>query len=111
VATDAEEYGMIGSRRYMETHSNVEDIIAGVSLDNLGREYYDRMNMELIGQFSGYGRLWLALAARDAAQEGEGLWQVNLRAPLDQALDQAVPVSLMDQGPMVNAGVCGWIPS
>jgi len=105
VATDAEEYGMIGSRRYIKTHPNPEQIIAGMSLDNLGRAYYDRMNMELIGQYSGYGSIWLARTARDAAQAGDGLWQVNLRAPLDQALDQAVPVSLMDQGPMVNAGV------
>jgi len=105
VATDAEEYGMIGSRRYVDTHPNPEQIIAGVSLDNLGREYYDRMDMELLGQFSGYGPIWLALTARDAARAADGLWPVNLRTPLDQALDQAVPVSFMDQGPMVAAGV------
>jgi hypothetical protein len=105
VATDAEEYGMLGSLRYVETHPNVENINAGMSLDNLGRYYHDRMNMELVGQFSGYGPIWLALTARDAADAADGLWQVNLRAPLDQALDQAVPVSMMDQGPMVAAGV------
>ena len=105
VATDAEEYGMIGSRRYVETHPNSEDIIAGISLDNLGRHYYDSMNMELVGQFSGYGPIWLALTARDAADAADGLWQVNLRAPLDQVLDQAVPVSFMDQGPMIDEGV------
>ncbi len=105
VATDAEEYGMIGSRRYVETHPNPENIIAGISLDNLGRYYYDSMNMELVGQFSGYGPIWLALTARDAADAAYGVWQVNLRVPLDQVLDQAVPVSLMDQGPMIDAGV------
>lgn len=105
VSTDAEEYGMIGSRRYVETHPNTEDIIAGISLDNLGRKYYDRMNMELIGQYNGYGPIWLALTARDAAAAAEGLWQVNLRSPLDQALDQAVPVSFMDQGPMNDMGI------
>jgi len=105
VATDAEEYGMIGSRRYVETHPNVENIIAGLSLDNLGRYYYDSMNMELIGQYSKYGPIWLALTARDSAAAADGLWKGNLRVPLDQALDQAVPVSLMDQGPMVNAGI------
>lgn len=105
VATDAEEYGMLGSLRYIETHPNVENIIAGISLDNLGRYYHDSMNMELVGQFSGYGPIWLALTTRAAADAADGLWQVNLRVPLDQALDQAVPVSLMDQGPMVAAGV------
>jgi len=105
VATDAEEYGMIGSKRYIETHANSENIIAGISLDNLGNDFYDRLNMELVGQFSGYGPIWLALIARDAADAADGLWQVNLRAPIDQVLDQAVPVSFMDQGPMIAAGV------
>jgi len=105
LATDAEEYGMVGSRRYVQTHPNTEDIIAGISLDNLGLEFYDGMNMELIGQFSGYGPIWLALTARDSAKAANTLWEVNLRLPIDQALDQAVPLSFMDQGPVVQAGV------
>lgn len=105
VATDAEEYGMLGSRRYIQTHANTDDIIAGISLDNLGREYYDSMNMELIGQSRKYGQIWFALTARDAARAADGLWDVNLRVPIDQALDQAAPISFMDQGPMVTAGV------
>jgi len=104
-STDAEEYGMIGSRRYIETHPNTEDIIAGVSLDNLGMDYYNIMNIELVGQFSRYGPIWLPLTAREAARAADGLWEVNLRAPIDQVLDQAVPLSFMDQGPMVAAGV------
>ncbi|NOR89896.1 MAG: M28 family peptidase [Anaerolineales bacterium] len=105
VATDAEEYGMLGSLRYIQTHPNTDDIIAGISLDNVGREYYDSMNMELVGQARKYGQIWFALTARDAARAVDGLWDVNLRAPIDQALDQAVPISFMDQGPMVTAGV------
>ena len=50
VTDDAEEYGMIGSRHYMETHPNPEMIIAGISLDNLGRAYYQDMETELVGQ-------------------------------------------------------------
>ncbi len=105
VATDAEEYGMIGSRRYVQTHPNRQDILAGISLDNLGRSYYDGMKMELVGQFHGYGPLWLALAARQAARDGGAEWDVLLRSPIDQVLDQAVPVSMMDQGPIVAAGI------
>ena len=59
-ATDAEEYGMLGSLRYIQTHPNTEEIVAGISMDNLGRFYYDGMNMELVGQFRGYGPVWLA---------------------------------------------------
>ena len=108
VATDAEEYGMIGSARYIQTHPHPENIIADISLDNLGHEYYDGMNMELIGRYKGYGPIWLALAAREAARAGRAngiTWEVNLRAPFDQVTDQAAPVSFMDQGPGVAAGV------
>lgn len=105
VATDAEEYGMIGSQRHVETHPNPESIIAGMSLDNLGRDYYDGMNMELIGRYGNYGPIWLALTAREAAQAAGITWEVNLRAPFDQVTDQAAPVSFMDQGPIVAAGI------
>lgn len=105
VSTDAEEYGMIGSGRYIQTHSNPKQIIAGISLDNLGRDFYDGMNIELIGQYRNYGPIWLPLAARDAADLAGTKWDVHLRAPLDQILDQAGPISFMDQGPMVAAGV------
>ncbi|MDH3942572.1 MAG: M28 family metallopeptidase [Anaerolineae bacterium] len=105
VSTDAEEYGMIGTGRYVQTHPDVSRIVAGISLDNLGRDYYNSMNMELIGQFRGYGPIWLALATRAAAEVSGAEWEVNLRAPLDQILDQAGPISFMDQGPMVAAGI------
>lgn len=105
VATDAEEYGMIGSGRYVGTHPDPQSILAGISLDNLGRAYYDGMKMEIVGQFRGYGPLWLALAARQAARSSGTTWDVILRSPIDQVLDQAVPVSLMDQGPIVAAGI------
>ncbi|MEX1071162.1 MAG: DUF4910 domain-containing protein [Anaerolineales bacterium] len=104
VSTDGEEYGMLGTYHYIQTHPNVENILAGFSLDNLGREYYDAMNIEQIGQYRNFGPIWLALALREAAEAGD-LWTVNLRAPLDQVLDQAGPISFMDQGPMIAAGV------
>jgi hypothetical protein len=104
VATDAEEYGMLGTYHYVHTHPNPDDILVGMSLDNLGREYYDAMDIELIGQYRNYGPIWVPLVLRAAAEKG-GLWQVNLRAPLDQMLDQAGPISFMDQGPMIAAGI------
>jgi hypothetical protein len=105
VASDGEEYGMLGTQQFISTHSDPKDILAGISLDNLGFFFYDGMNMELIGQYRQYGQLWLALTAREAARSSGDSWTVNLRAPLDQALDQAAPISFMDQGPMVAAGV------
>jgi Zn-dependent M28 family amino/carboxypeptidase len=48
VATDGEEYGMLGSRRYIQTHANTRDIIAAISLDNLGKRFYNGMDMEAV---------------------------------------------------------------
>jgi hypothetical protein len=99
---------MIGSKRFVETHPNTDNVIAGISLDNLGRDYYDGMNMELIGQYRNYGPIWLALTARAASRAARSAgveWDVYLRAPFDQITDQAAPVSFMDQGPIVAAGI------
>jgi hypothetical protein len=105
LADDAEEYGMLGSRRYVETHPDTEKIIAGISLDNLGRVYYEDMITELVGQYEGYGPIWLALAAREAAQAADTEWEVILKGPIDQVLNQAITISLTDQGPINAAGV------
>jgi hypothetical protein len=104
VSTDGEEYGMLGTAHYVRTHPNTDDILVGMSLDNLGRDYYDAMNIELIGQYRNYGPVWVPLTLQ-AAAEAAGGWQVNLRAPMDQVLDQAGPISFMDQGPMIAAGI------
>jgi hypothetical protein len=105
VSDDAEEYGMIGSKRYVDTHPNPDNIIAGISLDNLGRPYYNSMVTELIGQFEGYAPVWIALAAREAAEAAGAEWEVLLKGPIDQVLNQAITISLTDQGPIIAADV------
>ena len=104
VATDAEEYGMIGSSRYIQNYPDLKNIIAGFSMDNVGRAYYDGVNMEQIGQYRNYGSLWLALALKEAASHA-GLWPVFIPGVVDQMTGQMAPVSFMDQGPVVAAGV------
>lgn len=105
VADDAEEYGMLGSARYVEKHPNLEKIIAGISLDNLGRSYYQDMGVEQVGQYDGFAPIWLPLAAREAAQAADTDWEVVLKGPIDQVLNQAITISLTDQGPINAAGV------
>ncbi|HEX6305906.1 MAG TPA: M28 family peptidase [Anaerolineales bacterium] len=105
VATDGEEYGMLGSRRYIQTHPDKGKIIAGISLDNLGKRFYRGLNFEAIGQFRKFGALWLQQRAVAAARAAGDLWVPQIRSPIDQLIGQAVPISFMDQGPMVAAGV------
>lgn len=104
VATDAEEYGMIGSGRYIQNHPDVKNFIAGFSIDNVGRNYYDGVKMEQIGQYRNYGSLWLALALKEAANHA-GLWPVVIPNVVDQMTGQMAPISFMDQGPIIAAGI------
>ncbi|UCH59722.1 MAG: M28 family peptidase [Anaerolineales bacterium] len=104
-STDAEEYGMVGTSRYLQSHPDTEMIIAGISMDNMGKYFYNWLKMEATGQFKGYGQLWLLRTAQDVARTYPDLWVPQIRPLLFQALDQAVPVSYMDQGPMVAAGI------
>lgn len=103
--SDGEEYGMLGTRRLLTVEDDLDAVIAAISLDNLGKEFYDGLEMSPIGQFRGYGPLWLQRLAQASAGAAGDLWLPRLRAPLDQALNQAVPISFMDQGPLVAAGV------
>lgn len=105
VSTDGEEYGMLGSRRYIQTHADKDNIIAGISLDNLGKRFYPGLDFEAVGQFRKFGALWLQRLAVESARAADDLWIPQIRSPMDQVLGQAVPISLMDQGPMVAAGV------
>ena len=105
VSTDAEEYGMLGTDRYIRTHPDPENIVAGLSLDNLGRDYYDGMSMELVGQYRQFSPLWIALTAQEAGRITGGPWNVYMTAFIDQITGQAAPVSFMDQGPLIAAGV------
>ncbi len=104
LAADGEEYGMLGSRRYVQTHVEPGRIIAAISLDNLGKGFYDGLDLDPRGQFRGYGPLWLLRLSQAAAAAG-GVWVPRIPGVVDQILGQAVPISFMDEGPFVAAGI------
>lgn len=105
MSSDGEEYGMLGTRRLVSMEDDLDQIMAAISLDNLGKWFYDGLEMSPIGQFRGYGPLWLQRLAQESARAAGDSWIPQIRAPLFQALNQAVPISFMDQGPLVAAGV------
>lgn len=115
LASDGEEYGMLGTRRYVQTHPQPDSIIAGLSLDNVGKKFYRGLRMDARGQFRGFGALWFQRTAQEVARAAGDLWVPRMNAPVFQILDQAVPISFMDEGPMVAAGIpsfglAGWVP-
>ncbi len=61
--------------------------------------------MSAIGQFDGFGVLWLQRLAQESAAAAGDIWVPQIRATLDQALNQAVPISFVDQRPLVAAGL------
>ncbi len=105
LSSDGEEYGMLGSRRYVQTHPDHSQIIAGISLDNLGKYFYDGLDMFGRGQFRRYGVLWLQILAQESAKAAGDLWIPQINSSLDQVLYQTVPISFMDQGPLVAVGI------
>lgn len=115
LSSDGEEYGMLGSLHYVETHPDIERIIAAISLDNLGKKIYNGLMMDARGQFRNYGDLWLQLLTQKVALNAENLWVPQISSPLEQVLFQAVPVSFMDEGPFVakripSFGLTGIVP-
>jgi hypothetical protein len=105
LAADGEEYGMLGTRRFLETRTATGPLVAGISLDNLGKWFYRGVDLDPRGQFRGYGALWFQLLVRDAAVAVGETPPPRVYGVLDQVLGQAVPISLMDEGPLVAAGV------
>jgi hypothetical protein len=105
LASDGEEYGMLGTRRFLETRTDADPLIAGISLDNVGKWFYQGVDLDPRGQFRGYGALWFQLLVRDAATAVGETPPPRVYGLLDQVLGQAVPISFMDEGPLVAAGV------
>ena len=105
LATDGEEWGQLGALRFVETHPNRKQIIAGISLDNLGNDFYDGLDIDARGQFRGYGPLWIQRMAQESARSAGDLWIPRIVGPVDQVLSQTVPLSFVDDGPMIGAGI------
>jgi hypothetical protein len=105
VSTDGEEYGIAGSQRYVRNHSDTDNVIAGISLDNVGKVWYTGLKLESQGLFSRYGALWLRLAIVEVAQERGGMTDLYMDDVVMQILNQAVPIGAMDQAPMIAAGI------
>jgi len=102
VATDAEEWGMLGARD-LRGFFRARGTLAVISIDYLTRGPSLGIAMGCEGQRRGYTPLWLReLVGRAGAVQGV---QVEGSSPLQSWMERAVEVSAQDQGPLLTAGI------
>ncbi len=103
VASDGEEWGMLGARHFVRNYADPGKIRAVLSLDYVRVENPERIYIRGEGQFRGYAPLWLWMLAEDCATKAGG----EPRSPdfLGNYLARATDISSTDQGPFLRAGV------
>jgi hypothetical protein len=102
IATDAEEWGMIGAQRLINFLKN-HQTIAAISIDYLNAGPASSLEIDCSGQFGGYTPLWLReIIAAAGRVQGTQVYQ---RAGLWEWIERAIQVSAQDQGPLVHAGI------
>jgi len=115
VASDGEEWGMLGARHFVKeypnldlirnTDRNLKFIRAVVSLDYVPMEKPQQVFIHGQGQFRGYVPLWLWMLAEDCVTQAGG--DPKSIGSLMHYVSQAVNISGTDQGPFLKAGVPG----
>lgn len=102
VATDGEEWGMIGARRLIEMLKS-RRTVAAISIDYLNVGPSPALEMTCSGQFGGYAPLWLRELVVEAGRaQGAQVYQPT--GPWEW-IERAIELSFQDQGPLVEAGI------
>jgi hypothetical protein len=104
IATDAEEYGMLGAKHFIENHPISSRTVAAISLDNVGRYNAEGMHIAATGQKKGYTPLWLAVLTQDTASK-IGVWRPVFLDPVTQVMERSILLSFTDQGPFLTRGI------
>jgi len=102
VATDAEEWGMIGARA-LAAFFHSQSTTAIISVDYLNRGRAPALGIDCSGQLGGYTPLWLRQVLVEAGQ-AQGVPVAEPGAVWEWA-ERALEVSAQDQGPLVRAGI------
>ncbi len=105
VASDGEEWGMLGARHFVRTHPAPGRIRAAVSLDSVPLEHPEKIFLRGEGQFRGRVPLWLRLLAEDCVVKAGG--EPAADDTFAQFVSRAVNISSTDQGPFLRAGIPG----
>jgi hypothetical protein len=103
VASDGEEWGMLGAADFGESYPERRRIAAVLSLDRVAIGDFAELQLDTDGQRGGYTPSWLHRIAL-AAVAAEDL-PVTSPAGLEEQLRRAVSLSAADQGPLLRAGI------
>jgi hypothetical protein len=103
VASDGEEWGMLGARDLAETYPDRDRIAAVLSLDCVAPAELADLRLEVVGLERGYSPSWLRDLARKAAAR-ERL-PVLEPAGIREHFERALLIPLTDQGPLLCHGI------
>jgi len=103
IASDGEEWGMLGAADIAANHPERRRIAAVLSLDGVSIGDLSALRLDADGQRSGYAPRWLRRIAFRAA-EAQGL-PVVASSGFQEDIQRAIALSLTDQGPFLNAGI------
>ena len=103
VASDGEEWGMLGAADFANSYPDRDRIAAVLSLDYLAPGELAGLQLAVVGLERGYSPAWL----RDLARKAAGLERVEISEPagLAEHLERAFLISLTDQGPLLGNGI------
>ncbi len=103
VASDGEEWGMLGALDLVRNYPERQLIVAALSLDYVTVGDLATLTLETSGQRGGYSPPWLRSLARVSA-EAEGV-AVSGPAGFREFVQRALLLSSTDQGPLLFAGI------
>ena len=102
IATDAEEWGMIGARD-LHGFFKTRKTVAAISIDYLTAGKALALAIDCEGQRNGYTPLWLrGLVQQSASLQGV---QVKSSSAAEEWVERSLEISAQDQGPLLRAGI------
>ncbi len=103
IASDGEEWGMLGIRDLVSNYPERDRIVAALSLDYVAIGDLAHIVLDTIGQEDGYSPPWLRVLAQRAA-ETEGI-PVLEPGGFQEHIERALLFSGTDQGPLLKVGI------
>ncbi|HYK88483.1 MAG TPA: M28 family peptidase, partial [Acidobacteriota bacterium] len=103
VATDGEEWGMLGARELARSYPERSRIVAALSLDFVAIGKLNEITLDTVGQMGGYTPPWLREIARLSIQ-AQSL-PVSEAYGLREHVERSLLISETDQGPLLNVGI------